>query len=564
MAGNQRTNWEEHLDPDKLISKKQYRMVKGICGNELYIRAESAARCVTGKNLLELNQIEAHKLIQYLDRCTGRDEGLPFREVDRELGRALISFDPHKALLNTEARVLCLLAMHRLATPGQIARFAFGLTSMNLSRARELAERVLEGMIKAGFIGTERSVHLKIANKSAKTDVYFLTEEGSDQLHQLAPHINYYARPGISHPNRIYHDLCVLEARLDLQSRMDLNNYEPETIILSEQQKARNRRDISLEGRSATESGCGDFRGCVVDPITGRQRSVEVEVIIRSRGSELAVKPGRITDYYTPSLHRCFLIEFRQNRAAKLVANVMAPLTAAEAAELAAPPAAARGIVSEARLSKVRAAFDCMGGVATPEAIATIAGIKATTASEALASLASRQEINYYDGFPITGKTLGRNLRLYTRKGFEVHSIYEFSRLLTASKLISSGIMATEFQQALEPVGFEAATGILLLNSTEKDRLVIALIDDPSELACRVVKWAEAAYEQARQVVDEGRVIIVAFGQSRAEELQALSRFRIVEIKTATRSVSQPVRRKDQKKKKRSRKRRGLPVRHPG
>src|SRR5205085_5984819 len=128
-------------------------------------------------------------------------------------------------------------------------------------------------------------------------------------------------------------------------------------------------------------------------------------------------------------LHRCFLLEFRQSRAAKLVANVMAPLTAAEAADLAAPPAA-RGTVSEARLSKVRAAFDRMGGVATPEAVAAIAGIKAPTASEALALLASRQEITYCDGFPITGKALGRNLRLYTRKGFEIHSIYEFGRLL--------------------------------------------------------------------------------------------------------------------------------------
>jgi hypothetical protein len=564
MGDKQGTNWEEHLDPDKLISKRQYRMVKGICGNELYVRAESAARYVTGKNLLELDQMEAHKLIQFLDRYSGRDDGLPFREVDQELGRALISFDPRKALLNTEARVLCLLAMHRVATPGQIARFAFGLTSVDLSRARELAEGVLERMIKAGFIGRERNVGVKVASKSAKTDVYFLTEEGCDQLHQLAPYVNYYARPSISHPNRIYHDLCVLEARLDLQSRLDLNNYEPEIIILSEQQKVRNRRNGSPEVGSTMESGCGDFRGYLVDPTTGRQRSVEVEVIIRSRGSELAAKPRRITDYYAASLHRCFLIELRQNRAAKLVANVMEPLTAAEAAELAAPPAAARETVSEARLSKVRAAFDRMGGVATPEAVATIAGIKATTASEALALLVSRQEIDYCDGFPITGKTLGRNLRLYTRKGFEIHSIYEFGRLLTASKVISSGIMATEFQRAVEPVGFEATTGILLLNSSGEDWLVIAIIDDPSELACRVIKWAEAAYEQARQVVDKDRVIIATSGRNRAEELQAISRFKIIEVKTITQSASQAVQRKGRKKKKRSRKRLGSLVRHPG
>src|SRR5205085_10917770 len=163
-------------------------------------------------------------------------------------------------------------------------------------------------------------------------------------------------------------------------------------------------------------------------------------------------------------LHRCFLLEFRQSRAAKLVANVMAPLTAAEAADLAAPPAA-RGTVSEARLSKVREAFDRMGGVATPEAIATIAGIKVTTASEALALLAAKNELGYCDGFPATGKALGRNLRLYTRKGYEIHSIYEFGRFLTASKLTSSGIVNAEFQRALQPVGFEPLVGIMLLDT---------------------------------------------------------------------------------------------------
>ncbi len=69
---NERTaNGEEHLDPDKLISKRQYRMIKAICGNEQYIRAESAARRVTGWNLLDLNHREAHELIQYLGRYGG-------------------------------------------------------------------------------------------------------------------------------------------------------------------------------------------------------------------------------------------------------------------------------------------------------------------------------------------------------------------------------------------------------------------------------------------------------------------------------------------------------------
>ena len=300
MGSEPLTDWEDHLDPDKLITKKQYRLIKAICSNEQFIRAESVARCVTGWNLLDLNQIEAHELIQHLDQYDCQDACFSFEEVDGELGRALISFDPQKALLDTETRVLCLLAMHRIATLGQIARFAYGLTGTTLSRVRELAEPVLERMLKAALVGRERDVGLRIAGKYVKTGVYYLTENGSDKLHQIAPGINYYARPGLPRRNRIYHELCVLESRLDLQSHMNLDNYEPETLILSEQQKVRNRRKMGgngLEGIGALELGCGDFRALIVDPITGKRRRAEVEVIIRSRAREVAAKPTRITHY---------------------------------------------------------------------------------------------------------------------------------------------------------------------------------------------------------------------------------------------------------------------------
>jgi hypothetical protein len=556
MRDKRPTNWEELLDPDKLISRRQYRMIKAICGNEHFIRAESVARCVFDKNLLEISQTEAHELIKYLDRYESKKKSFSFEELDEELGKALVSFDPKKSLIPTEIRLLCLLALHRVATPGQVARFLFGVAPITLSGIRELAEPVLEKMVRANLVGREKSVALRVAGKSVKTEVYFLSEEGSDALHQTAPSINYYARPGLPRHNRIYHELCVLEARLDLQSHLNLDSYDPEIAILSEQQKLRNRRKLvgtGLEGSLASERGCGDFRARVVDPITGKCRRVEVEVIIRSRARELAAKPSRITNYYAASLHRCFLIELRQQKFAKLVPNVMSLL--AESIGFTAPHAAARETVSEERLSKVRAAFERMGGVATAEAIAAIADLKMTTVSEALALLAARDEIGYCDGFPATGKMLGRNLRLYLRKEIGIHSIYEFARLLTASKLVSSGIVDVEFRRALRPVGFEPVAGILLLNSPEEDLLVIAIMDDPSELTCRVVRWAEAAYQQALEIGDRNRILIATSGQSRAEELRAISPFKILNIETATKSISQVVRRQGQIKKKRLRKR---------
>jgi hypothetical protein len=219
----------------------------------------AVARRVIGKNLLELDQAEAHKLIQFFDRYTGRGEGLPFEEVDRELAMALDRFDPQKALLDAETRLLCLLAMHRVATLGQAARFLFGLAGDILSRARKIAEPVIEGTLRAGLVARERDVGLKIEGKNVKTDMYCLTERGSDKLHQIAPLTNYCARPGLPRRNRVYHDLCVLEARLDLQSQMHVEYYQPEVLILSRQQKVRNRlknAGNSLGNSLPWEPGC--------------------------------------------------------------------------------------------------------------------------------------------------------------------------------------------------------------------------------------------------------------------------------------------------------------------
>src|SRR5205085_1696394 len=151
------------LDPDKEISKRQYRMIKAICSNELFIRAESAARQVTGWDLLDLNQVEAHELIQYLDQYDTRDEEIPFEELDRELGMALDRFDPQKALLDPGTRLLCLLAMHRVATLGQVTRFLFGLASHTQSWDCKLAEQVLERALKAAIVARERGVSLRVA-----------------------------------------------------------------------------------------------------------------------------------------------------------------------------------------------------------------------------------------------------------------------------------------------------------------------------------------------------------------------------------------------------------------
>lgn len=118
------------------------------------------------------------------------------------------------------------------------------------------------------------------------------------------------------------------------------------------------------------------------------------------------------------------------------------------------------------------------------------------------------------------------------------------------------------FQRALQPFGFEPTTGILLFNSFEEDFLVIAIMDDLSETVDRIVRWADAAYQQALEVVAENQIIIATSGTGRAEELQAISRYKVLNVEADTKPTAQEAGRKSQIKKKRPRKRRGQPSRH--
>lgn len=553
MGNDQSRDWEEILDTDKPISRRQYRMIKAICGNEHLIRAESVAREIIGNDLLELDQIEAHEVIQYLEKNYRNKGSFSFEDLDRELGMALINFDPQRAMMSTDLRVLCLLAMNRVATPGQVARFAFGLSPATYNTIRGWAKQVVERLFKQDLIGCERDVALAVKGKSVKTDIYYLTEFGSDELHLVAPSINYYARPGLPRRDRIYHELCVLAARLDLQSDNNLECYEPETHILSEQQKMRNREYLTGEraqGKSVLRGGCGDFRMRVVDPLTGKRRNVEVEVMVRGRGEEISAKPNRITDYYAASLHQCFLIELHQHKFARLVPNIMEPFTDAEKACFAGRPVTLRATVSKERLNKVRAAFEQMGGITTSEAVAAIAGIKNTTASEALALLADQNEIGRCDGFLTTRKNRGRNLRLYFSKGFSIHSVYEFGRLFTASKLISSGILNQEYQQVLHIISFDPATGVMILRAFENDWTVIAIIDDLFEMEERVVNWADAAYREASEIVHKDQFVIATLSDGRAERLRNVSDYKVINVEAVAQTAKVNQRKARVKKKK--------------
>jgi hypothetical protein len=493
----------EDLDPDKPITDRQYRYIKFCCADHL-LRAESVARAVVGQDLSVLNQLEAHEVIQYLEKAYWEGSETAYAtDFEVELGKALTRVDQRSEFITSRVRVLALLATNRVATPGQLARFVYGVHHSTFNSIRGRIAPLLERMLNDGAVGRAERIDLPMLGKGAATDVYYLTERGSDELHLVASQINYHARPGLPPVSRLQHELAVTEARLDVQRNNHLEEYLPETKIRSEQEKKRReqRRANGADTNKDDEAGCGDFQAWVVDASSNRGRKIEVEVSIRARQREIVKKPKRIKLWYASTQHRCDLIELSRGEFARLLPDVREPLTQAERHFLPERSIPRRATVSAERVSKVRDALERMGGVGTPEALAAVVGIKTTTASEALALLADKGEIDYRDGFPLSGKQKGRNCRLYKLKELNISSIFEFARLLTASKLISAGILSREYDRSLSPCCFDPATGLMTLTEGGDclRLIVVAVLDDPVERPARVADWASVVYEQFKE-----------------------------------------------------------------
>lgn len=486
------------LDPGKPITARQYRYVK-LCSAENLVRAESVARVVVGRNLGDLTQLEAHQVIQYLERCYYEPvrsiEGVDFNV---ELGLSLARVNQRSGKITDTLYVLALLATNRVATQGQLARYVYGVNPSTYNVIRDRVAPLLKELVDYKFIALARDVSVPILGKDTTTDVYYLTEWGSEALHNQAPHVNYYARPGLPPPNRLQHELAVTEARLCIQTAYHIEDYEPESGIRGEREKERRRR--KRQGSDPAERhgdrGIGDFRVWVVDVHTNEGKRVEVEVTIRARQEEITGKPTRIKIWFAATQHRCDLIEWCRGEFANLLPDFREPLIESERIASGLGSATKWATVSAARLKRVRAALERLGGAGTPEALAVVTGLKTPTVSEALACLAAKGEVEYRDGFPAPGKRMGRNLRLYLRKGIKIHSIFEFSRLLTASKLISSRALNRLSQNSLQPAHFDVATGVLILSS-ETVPVFIAVIDDLTNGPRQVALWALAAYRQA-------------------------------------------------------------------
>lgn len=541
---------ERHLDADKPLTRKQFKYIKYLCSQH-WLRAESVSREIVDKDIDEISETEAHHVIQHLLHYDEREEMPSTKEIEAEFGVALNCFKPEGSRVSPTDRALLLLATNRVATPGQLARYVYGASPETLEHIRERIKPLLQQLVKQERIGCEHGFELPIRGRSVITEVYYLNEKGSDRLHIIAPHINYHARPGLPHPNRIYHELCVTSARLDLQAENHFEFYDPESQIRSDQQKALNEQLSQKAARESVDGGCGDFRAGLINIHTQKRRLAEVEISVRPRQKEILAKPGRITDFYAATIHRCFLIERFRGKIAKLITDVREPLIETEIEQgVSLKPSAIRATVSQQRIDKVLASLDVMGGAASIQAMAAVTGFKVTTVSEALALIAGRKDICYCDGFPLTGKTSGRNLRIYTRTDSQIHSIYEFGRLFMASMLISSCGLNKVFQKSMQLVRFDINTGIMLFNSAENDWPVIIVLDDVTELPERLIMWRRSTYREAANIdLIQEQVLIATHSNDRIEQFHNLGEYHVFLVEQQLSKALTPGRKRPKKRK---------------
>ena len=150
------------LDPNKRITARQYRYIK-LCSAENLLRAESVARVVVGQNLCDLTQVKAHQVIQYLEQCYHEPiRSLQGVDLNVELGRSLVRVNQRSKKITDTLYVLALLATNRVATPGQLARYVYGVDRSTYRSIRGKIAALLEQLVSYKLIARANDVRVPI------------------------------------------------------------------------------------------------------------------------------------------------------------------------------------------------------------------------------------------------------------------------------------------------------------------------------------------------------------------------------------------------------------------
>lgn len=430
--------------------------------------------------------------------------------------------------LDPKLRLLGWLALVRVCTPGQAARFGWG---GDLTKAKEALDYLLW---RRDWIGRVESVELpKGCGPAArkKTDVYYLKEKGFQALNKVSARLARHARPGRPRGtklSRVPHELLVAEAWLWTTRRREILEFWPETELKS--QIVRSKMRLVREGAEAP----GTAVGYVPDEATGdfkmrvRERGgeqigqvwwVEGEVAVGYRVKQIQEKPEGM-DWFVCDRRQGHLIEVWKDVRPMYLGDVTAP-AGTQSAE------AASGTRFRPRVLK---AIDLMGGAATAACIHKILGCYRSHVSGVLAALEREAALSSEAASVLPGLEKGRPSKLYVKQGIKIRSGHEVTQRACACQMV---IEAHREDYAVR--SYDPARGVLTLDNEIESATFVCVIDTTEKAVRDYLERVRVVEAEVAGAAGATVIAVMSNGERIAEMRDAFDGTRIWDLRRRTR-----------------------------
>ena len=415
-----------------------------------------------------------------------------------------VGLDEFLKSLDWEERVLAFAALVRVCTLGQAARLIW-------KGDVYAAESVLGRLVwKEGLLGIIEEIKLPKGCGWGKTPVYYLTSKGAKVLARVAPSLIKQARPGRprgANRARIPHELLVAEAYLWLAERYEVFEFWPETELKRRIGRARAAREGGFV-KGMNDEATGDFKALVIARGEGEvERWIHGEVVVRYGARQVEGKPDDLL-WFVRDARYVDLVEYIKGCPTVLLGDVRAPLAGvqSDAQDLQ------RGVNSESEIVLSRleqealSALDTVGGLATADALAAVLGKYRTHTNHTLKALEAKGKLRGVEAQLVPGRDTGRPMRIYSRAGKQIPSVWEKIKALIRSRMMlhmaAAGYSFFRYASAKGEIVFKDST-------CSGKAPIIVVVDDlqrPVEhLAERIItvrarrQWPLAAVQSAER-----------------------------------------------------------------
>jgi hypothetical protein len=299
----------------------------------------------------------------------------------------------------------------------------------------------------------------------------------------------------------------VAEAYLWLAERYEVFEFWPETELKRRIGRARATREGGFI-KGLNDEATGDFKALVIARGEGEEEQwIHGEVVVRYDARQVEGKPGDLL-WFVRDPRYLDLVEYIKGCRAVLLGDVRAPLSATPFN--AQDPQRVINSEGEIILSRLEQealiALDAVGGMASAEALAVVLGRYRTHTSHTLKALEAKGKLGGVEAQLVPGRDTGRPMRLYTRAGKQISSVWEKIKGLIRSRMMTEMVAAEyrffNYDGAKDDIVFKDST-------CSSKALIIVVVDDPrrpvEHLAERVTavrvrrQWPIAAVQSAQR-----------------------------------------------------------------